>query len=99
MTQIPRDKTLGEKTVSAICPAGEVLIPLGELVDIKKEVARLEKEAAALQEEIRRGEGKLQNPGFVNKAPAQLVQQEKDKIVTNREMLETLARRIGELKA
>ena len=99
VTLIPRDKTLGEKTVSAICPAGEVLIPLGELVDIKKEVARLEKEAAALQEEIRRGEGKLQNPGFVNKAPAQLVQQEKDKIVTNREMLEALARRIGELKA
>ncbi|MGI6696202.1 MAG: valine--tRNA ligase [Christensenellales bacterium] len=96
---IPQDKTLNEKTVSAICPAGEVLIPLGELVDIKKEIARLEKEVDALRDEIRRGEGKLKNQGFVSKAPAQLVQQERDKIATNNEMLATVIRRIAELEA
>ncbi|MDD4079920.1 MAG: valine--tRNA ligase [Eubacteriales bacterium] len=96
---IPQDKTLDEKTVSAVCPAGEVLIPLGELVDIKQEVARLEKEAANLQEEIKRSEGKLNNPGFVAKAPEQLVQQERGKIATNTEMLDTITRRIEELKA
>ncbi len=96
---IAQDQTLDEKTVSAVCPAGEVLIPLGELVDIGKEVARLEKEAAAIQDEIKRGEGKLANQGFVAKAPAQLVQQEKDKIATNQEMLKTIVKRIAELQA
>ena len=96
---IAQDQALEEKTVSAVCPAGEVLIPLGELVDIGKEVARLEKEAEGLRAEIKRGEGKLNNPGFVAKAPQQLVQQERDKITTNQEMLDTIARRIAELKA
>ncbi|MDD4134858.1 MAG: valine--tRNA ligase [Eubacteriales bacterium] len=96
---IPQDKQLDEKTVSAVCPVGEILIPLGELVDIGKEVARLEKEAATLQAEINRGEGKLKNPGFAAKAPEHLVQQERDKIVINTEMLKSIARRIEELKA
>ena len=87
------------KTVSAVCPAGEVLIPLGELVDIGKEIARLNKEAEALRGEIRRGEGKLANQGFVAKAPAHLVQQEREKIITNTEMLDTITRRIAELEA
>ena len=99
LSLIEKDKTLDEKTVSAICPAGEVLIPLGELVDIEKEVARLEKEAKNLQEEIKRGEGKLNNPGFVAKAPEHLVQAEREKILTNQEMLHTITRRIQELKA
>ena len=68
-------------------------------MDIGKEVARLEKEAATLQAEINRGEGKLKNPGFAAKAPEHLVQQERDKIVINTEMLKSIARRIEELKA
>ncbi|MEA4997824.1 MAG: valine--tRNA ligase [Candidatus Limiplasma sp.] len=88
-----------EKTVSAICASAEIRIPLGELVDLEKEIARLDKERAALEGEIGRAEARLNNPGFTGKAPAALVQQEQEKLATNKAMLQSLAQRIQELKA
>jgi len=87
-----------EKTVSAVTHAGTVYIPLGDLVDFAKEKARLEKELEKLQQEISRTEGKLNNPGFVNKAPAQLVTQEREKLEANRVKATALEQRIQELK-
>ncbi|MBP3650349.1 MAG: hypothetical protein J6K73_11275, partial [Clostridia bacterium] len=51
-----------------------------------------------LEGEIARAKGKLSNPGFLGKAPAQLVEQEKEKLKTNESMLESLVARIAELK-
>ncbi|MDD3410631.1 MAG: valine--tRNA ligase [Eubacteriales bacterium] len=87
-----------EKTAGAVCAAGEIRIPLGELVDFAKEIARLEKEHANLQNEITRAEGRLNNPGFTGKAPAALVEQERQKLATNQTMLASLSQRIAELK-
>ncbi|MDD6143370.1 MAG: valine--tRNA ligase, partial [bacterium] len=93
-----KDALAGEKIVSAVCAAGEIRIPLGELVDIGKEIARLEKEKKNLEGEIARANGKLNNPGFLSKAPAHLVEQEKEKLKTNESMLESLTARINDLK-
>ena len=41
----------------------------------------------------------LNNPGFVNKAPAQLVESEKEKLNTNRNLLEKLNARIAEMES
>jgi len=57
----------------------KVFIPLGELVDIEKEKARLEKEKAKLLADIARIDGKLNNPGFVAKAPEKVVNDERAK--------------------
>ena len=88
-----------EKTVSAVCAAAEIRIPLGDLVDMEKEIARLEKEHATLAAEIERAEARLNNPGFVGKAPAALVEQERAKLLTNQGMLASLSQRVAELKA
>ena len=93
-----KDALAGEKVVSAVCAAGEIRIPLGDLVDIGKEIARLEKERKNLEGEIARANGKLNNPGFLSKAPAQLVEAEKAKLATNESMLESLKARIADLK-
>ncbi|MBP3647919.1 MAG: valine--tRNA ligase, partial [Clostridia bacterium] len=93
-----KDALAGEKVVSAVCAAGEIRIPLGELVDFEKEIARLEKEKKNLEGEIARANGKLNNPGFLAKAPAHLVEQEKAKLATNQSMLESLIARIADLK-
>ncbi len=92
-----KDFVSAEKTVSAVCAAGEIRIPLGDLVDFAKEAERLKKEAANLEGEIARAEGKLNNPGFMGKAPAALVEQEKEKLKVNQSMLASLRQRIGEL--
>jgi valyl-tRNA synthetase len=93
-----RGAVSAEKVVSAVCAAGEIRIPLGDLVDFAKEAARLQKEADNLEGEIVRGEAKLQNPGFTAKAPAALVEQEKEKLKTNQSMLSSLRQRIAELQ-
>ena len=85
-------------TVSAVCPCGEVFIPMGELVDEEKEIARLNKEIAAMEKEIARAEGKLNNPGFVGKAPAHVVEAERGKLATNRTMLEALQKRLEDMQ-
>ena len=94
---LKKDAEITEKTVSAVCTAGEFFIPLGELVDFEKEKARLNKERQKLEGEIARAEGKLNNAGFVAKAPANLVAAEKEKLEKNKEMLAALEARIAEL--
>lgn len=93
-----KDALAGEKVVSAVCAAGEIRIPLGELVDFEKEIARLEKEKKNLEGEIARANGKLNNPGFLSKAPAALVEQERAKLSTNESMLKSLEQRIQDLR-
>ena len=87
-----------EKTVSAVTAAGELFIPLGDLVDFEKEIARLGKELENLQKEMNRSRGMLNNQGFIAKAPAQLVQQERDKLEAAEAKAKALENRIAELK-
>ena len=95
---IPDRNAVKEKTVSAVTTACELFIPLGDLVDFEKEIARLNKELENSRKEIARAEGKLSNPGFVAKAPAQLVEQEKEKLETVRAKATALEKRIAELQ-
>jgi valyl-tRNA synthetase len=67
---------------SAIALVGEmkVLIPMSGLIDKEAELARLEKEIGRLRSDLERTENKLENPSFVEKAPAPVVQKERDKM-------------------
>ncbi len=96
---IANAEAITEKTVSAVTEAATLYIPLGDLVDFEKEVARLQKEQENLQKEIARAAGKLNNQGFIAKAPAALVEQEKAKLALNQQKLEQVTARMEELKA
>ena len=54
-------------------------MPLQGLVGIKEELSRLEKELEKWQSEIKRAQGKLSNKRFVDNAPEDVVQTERDK--------------------
>ncbi len=95
---ITADQIGSEKTVSAVTEPATIYIPLGDLVDFDKEIARLQKEIDNLQKEIARAEGKLSNQGFVAKAPAALVEQEKAKLALNQQKMEQVGKRLAELK-
>lgn len=92
------DKLNTPKCVKVVTPIAEAEIPLGDLVDAAKETEKLTKQLAETDEEIRRAEGKLNNQGFVAKAPAQLVEKEKEKLEKYRQMRVQLLNRIEELK-
>jgi valyl-tRNA synthetase len=58
----------------------EILIPMAGLIDKKEESARLNREIVKLTKETERAESKLHNPSFVDKAPADVVEKERDKL-------------------
>ena len=69
-----------------------VALPLDSMVDSKAEEERIEKEIARLRAEIERSEKLLANEGFVAKAPAKLIDTEKEKLEKNRALLAELVK-------
>ena len=57
-----------------------MLIPLAGLIDLGAEKTRLTKEITRIESEIKKCEGKLDNANFVANAPAEVVQQERQRI-------------------
>ncbi len=58
----------------------EILVPMAGLIDKDAELARLQKELDKLQKELDKTQAKLSNEKFVGKAPAEVVQKEKDRV-------------------
>ncbi len=85
--------------INIITDCANAYIPLDQLIDKEKEIARLEKEKATVLSEIARANGKLNNQGFVAKAPAKLIEEEKEKKARFEETLKNLEQTIAKLKA
>ncbi len=68
-----------EGSVSVITESAKIFIPLNELVDFEAERARLQKELDAAKKDLQFVENKLNNPGFVAKAPEKVIAQEREK--------------------
>ncbi|MBO4880643.1 MAG: valine--tRNA ligase [Firmicutes bacterium] len=84
---------LPEETMSAALPGVEVYVPLDDLMDYEAEYARLKKEEERLTKEVARVTNQLANEKFVSRAPAHVIQAERDKLAGYEDMLaKTLAR-------
>ena len=75
----------------------EVFIPFEDLIDIKEEIARLEKEKSKILVEKEKTDKMLSNPGFIEKAPAQKVEEERQKQEKFNEMIKSIEDRIAKL--
>ena len=96
---IQKDKSgIPENAVSVVSPGAELLLPFDELVDKEKELERLNKEKKRLEGEIKRVEGKLSNKGFTEKAPAAVVEEERQKGEKYKAMLKTVIESIDQLR-
>ncbi len=88
---------VGANAVTKVLAIGTVYIPMGELVDIEKEKVRLQGELERVTGEIRRADGKLNNQGFVAKAPKKLVDEERAKLNKFIEMREKIIHQLKSL--
>lgn len=96
---VQADKSgISPNAVASIIPGAEIYMPLEDLVDIEKEIERLEKEKANLEKELQRVNGKLSNEGFISKAPAKVVEEERAKKVKYQEMYDKVVERLNGLK-
>ena len=86
-----------KNAIAIIVPEVEVYIPLGDLVDIEQEKIRLEGEIKKFESEILRVDKMLANEGFVKKAPAQKIEEEKGKREKYLEMLQNTKERLANL--
>lgn len=76
-----------KNAVTAVTDCARIFIPMEQLVDKEKELARLAKEEAKARKDIEFVQKKLQNPGFCEKAPAQLIAAEREKLARAEEKL------------
>ena len=98
------DVTLTEKytgdtagMVQVITHAARGFIPMMELIDREKELARLNKEKAGAEKEIGMFSRQLSNEGFVNKAPANVVEEIRQKLARAQEKLARVEESIAAL--
>lgn len=92
-------QTIPKNAMSAIVKGIEIYVPLEGLVDIKAEVARLRKEIEVLDKELARVNGKLNNEGFLSKAPEDIIGKEKTKRQEFLDKKQAVSERLRKLEA
>ena len=68
-----------ENAMAAVVTGIEVYLPLAGLIDVEKETQRLSKELATMEKDLQRVSGKLNNAGFLAKAPEDVIAKERAK--------------------
>ncbi|MDF2844994.1 MAG: valS [Herbinix sp.] len=92
---VQSDKTgIPEDAVSTVIAGAVIYIPFADLVDIDKEIERLKKEKARLEGELKRVNGMLANPSFVNKAPESKLAEERAKLDKYNDMMKQVCERL-----
>ncbi len=84
---------------TVVTDSARIFIPLSDIVDTEKELARLEKDKKATQKDIDFLSGKLNNQGFLAKAPEQLVEKEKEKLKKAEEKMQKIEESIKALES
>jgi len=97
-SEVSLEKCPATNAVTIVCTLGKVYIPFDQLVDIEAEIKRLNKELENAKGELARVNGKLNNQGFIAKAPAQLVEQEKEKKVKFEQLIVSIEATIAGLE-
>ena len=85
--------------VRVVTDAANIYIPMNELVDAAAEIARLEKDLKKALEDKAFFEKKLNNPGFVAKAPAAVLEEQKEKLKKVEDRISLINSSIEELKS
>jgi valyl-tRNA synthetase len=107
LQKLAKLETLTWLTVDDVAPESamalvgdmKILIPLAGLIDKEAELARMEKEMQKIHKELPRIIGKLNNPSFVDKAPAAVLENEKAKLAALESSLANLEQQFNKIKA
>ncbi|MGI6679354.1 MAG: valine--tRNA ligase [Dehalobacterium sp.] len=87
-----------EQAAASVVQDVQIFLPLKDLIDFDKEISRLEKEIGNMDKELARLTGKLNNQGFLSKAPAEVVAKEKTKLDQYQSKKEALLERLAQLR-
>ncbi|MEO5343944.1 MAG: valine--tRNA ligase, partial [Gammaproteobacteria bacterium SHHR-1] len=97
--EVLEDASQAPESATALVGSMKILIPMAGLIDKQAEIGRLEKEIGRLEKECQRIGAKLENPRFVDKAPQDVVQKERDKLAEAQAALANLQTQLGKIRA
>ena len=86
------------QVIAGVTGTVQVLIPLNGLVDVDALQAKLQKKLDKIEKDLKSLTGRLNNPGFVNKAPESVIQGAKDDLAEAEKQAEILRERLDRLK-
>ena len=98
ISAVGRDVERAPKSASEVLPGLRVYVPLEGIIDMEKEIARHRKKVETLDKRIAGAEKKLANKGFVERAPAEIVEREKGTLAELKESRDQLLAQIESLK-
>lgn len=85
-------------TPAAVTSVGEAYMPMEGLIDVEAERVRISKEIEKIELEVKKSEGKLSNASFVDRAPPEVVVQEKERLEDWKIKLAQLGEMLAALK-
>ena len=97
VTLVPKYEGSTDGMVQVATDTARGFIPMMELIDRDKELARLNKEKEKVQKEIDQFTRQLSNEGFVNKAPAQLVEDIRQKLAARQDKIANIEQALAAL--
>ena len=105
---IGRLARVGDMAIGHPAPKGAIqlvvgeatlVLPLGDIIDLAAERARLEKEIAKAETEAGKMEARLNNPGFVAKAPEEVIEESRARVAELKALVARLASAIRQIAA
>ena len=72
-------QTKPPKSATAVIKGLELFVPLAGLIDINKEIERLEKQIEDMNGRLKSVNNKLQNKNFIDRAPKNVINHERNK--------------------
>ncbi|MFC3883098.1 valine--tRNA ligase [Bacillus songklensis] len=95
---IATEMEAADKAMTAVVTGAELILPLEGLINVEEEIKRLEKELDKWNKEVERVQKKLSNQGFIAKAPANVIEEERKKEADYLEKRSTVEARISDLR-
>ncbi|HEB94860.1 MAG TPA: valine--tRNA ligase [Sedimenticola thiotaurini] len=87
------------ESATALVGEMQLLIPMAGLIDKEAEIERLEKEIGKIRDNVERIDRKLANAGFVEKAPAAVVEREREKLADQKSALDNLEQQLDRIRS
>jgi valyl-tRNA synthetase len=88
---VPDEQPIPEAALVVVIDEATFALPVGDVVDLEQERRRLRKEIDKAAGEAAKIKGKLDNPSFVERAPAEVVLEQRERLLEARTVQERLA--------
>ncbi len=99
VSEVSFERPVGEIGASAVLPSGtEIFVPLADVIDLERERERLRGELNRVSGQIEATERRLANESFVSRAPAEVVEREREKLAAFAEQRAKLAHNLATLE-